>query len=150
MARSIGFEQFSRRMTIVADVVDKNAGKVIRQAALEADQVGVLRTPVDTGRARANWIVSTGSPSSTETAGPNAGDQSANEAQATAQALNQAQTALVGYKLTLGPIFITNNVEYIMFLDEGSSEQAPQGMTAFMLQAASDVLRKGGLLKGLR
>jgi len=143
MARPIGLKDFSKRMKVVADTIGKNTNDVVRQAALEADQVGVLRTPVDTGRARANWLVSIGEPT-TETV-----DTPDNPAAGTAEALAQARQATRGYKTRLGSIFITNNVEYIVPLDEGTSPQAPSGMSAFMVQAARDVLRKFKLLKGV-
>lgn len=149
MANSINFDKFNKRMKLIADRVGKNAGEAVKRAALEADQVGVLRTPVDTGRARANWVASIGEPSTEDNPGPDLGSRDANETKSTAEALAQAQTALAGYKLSLGPIYLVNNTEYILFLDDGSSDQAPSGISPFMLQAARAVLKKAKLLKGV-
>ena len=61
-----------------------------------------------------------------------------------------ANQATIGrYRLGQGTIFITNSVPYIVFLEEGSSDQAPRGMTRFAIQAANNVLRRARLLQGL-
>lgn len=135
-------------MVFRGDQIERGAEQLVRKAALAADQVGVLRTPVDTGRARANWFVSTGIPSSETVKGPDTGDKTANAASATSSALAQGQGAVAGYRLRMGPIFITNNVPYIGFLDSGSSDQAPAGITPFMIQAAQRFVRRARLLKG--
>lgn len=145
----LGPEQFRKRMAFIADGVNKNVSQAVRRAALAGDQVGVLRTPVDTGRARANWFVSVGSFSRREVKGPDLGNQGANEAAATAQALSQGQAALASYEVRLGPIFIVNSVPYIGELDDGSSMQAPDGITPFMLQAIRFQLRRARLLRGV-
>ncbi len=145
----LGPEQFSKRMTIIADGIGKNVNQVIRRAALSGDQVAVIRTPVDTGRARANWFVSVGAPEVQNIEGPNLGDKGANEGAATATALGQAQAALARYDIKLGPIFITNSVPYIGFLDEGASQQAPDGITPFVLQAIRAQLKRARILRGI-
>ena len=77
-------------------------------------------TPVDTGWARANWVPSVGrrarSPEGAERNVP---------AAAAKQAAGQAQVA--GYKLERGRVFISNNVPYILRLNDGYSKQAPRG-----------------------
>jgi len=80
-------------------------------------------TPVDTGWARANWIPNIGAPILTP-----AGSYE----QAKAGSLPGASAAGVAavattYKLGRGPVHITNNVPYILKLDQGSSRQVPRG-----------------------
>lgn len=81
-------------------------------------------TPVDTGWARANWIPQIGTPrTATE------GTREAAEAGNVSSAGQEAGIASVvtGYKRERGPIYISNNVPYILNLNEGSSKQAPKG-----------------------
>lgn len=129
-------------MTIVGDFVRENAAQITRRAAIAADQAVVQATPVDTGRARANWIVSIGTPrfSTTEAVDPGGGIT-----------IGQGLSVIDGYKSTKqGSIFITNSLPYIAFLEDGGSAQARSGMTQFAVQAAAAQVRKGRLLGGLR
>ena len=80
-------------------------------------------TPVDTGWASANWVPNIGSPLE-QPAGTRAQAESG-----TLPTASTTQSALVAssYKLTLGPVHVTNNVPYILKLNAGSSGQAPAG-----------------------
>lgn len=80
-------------------------------------------TPVDTGWARANWVPSLGQPHS-GTAGTRA-DAEAGSIDSQPQANGEALLA-TQYKLAFGDIFITNNVDYILKLNDGSSRKAPK------------------------
>lgn len=127
----------------------------MKRAAIAADQAAVLATPVDTGRARGNWVVSIGVPRYGEPNTPPAargrgrerrtaaGNQSANKA------LKDGRSTVLGYKLGKGGIFITNSVPYIGLLENGSSAQAPNGMTAAALSAAARQLGNARLLDGV-
>lgn len=125
-----------------------NAVSAVRRAALAADTAAVLNTPVDTGRARSNWIVTSGAPSNRSNLVFGASkNRDANRAAATAQALAQGAKEIGAY--ARGSIFLTNNVTYIGLLDQGSSKQAPSGMVGFALAAARrEALRfQGRMLK---
>lgn len=137
MATSRTFDQFSDRINEIATGIVKNVEKTVRKAALVFDQVVVLATPVDTGRARANWIATIAVPSNSTK------DETDPSGQAT---IAQAASVIKSYKLGAGGIFITNNVAYIVPLEEGSSQQAPNGMTKQGLLAASRVFRKARIL----
>ena len=138
MATSRGLGAFSKRMGVVAKAVFEDTEKKIKRAAIVADQALVLGTPVDTGRARANWIASVGSPTSLQLNSTDPGGS-----QAISQGLNTVQQWSIGE----GSIFFTNSLPYIQRLDDGWSDQAPAGMTAAALQAASAELRRGGFLR---
>lgn len=91
--------------------VIENLEKTIRAVALVVDAELVNTTPVDTGRARSNWLPSLNVP--------------------------DLRTVEPGGKPAVGPvadsfriddtILITNNLPYIRRLNEGSSLQAPAG-----------------------
>ena len=85
----------------------------------------VLKTPVDTGRARANWMISEGSPQVATVLGTQA----------------PATPSPMDFKGG-SRIFITNSLPYIVPLEYGHSKQAPAGMVRVTLaevqaQAAS-------------
>ena len=92
-----------------------------KKIALEVFVRVVRRTPVDTGRARGGWQISIDNIPSEETGSTSAPGE--NEALSALAGLGQNQT-----------VFISNNVPYILFLEEGSSTQAPNGMLALALQ----------------
>lgn len=91
-------------------------------------------TPVDTGRARASWIMSEGEPS---TAVPPPG-----------------QYASPGAPISLSgkqAVFIVSNLDYIQPLEEGHSQKAPQGFVRLSIAetaARIDLIVKKGLANG--
>jgi len=78
----------------------------------------VLDTPVDTGRARANWNISQDQPDRTVNEDTDKGGVTV---------LNKI-TAEVQKTSGDTPVFLTNNLPYIGGLENGNSKQAPQGM----------------------
>lgn len=141
-----GFAEFERRMAAIGEEVERNVTDDVRRAALVVDQVAVVSTPVDTGRLRANWIVSVGHPTfsfrEAPPASPEAGAQ---------EALRQARDAISSWTLEDGAIFISNNTDYAVPIDEGHSAQAPEGMTKQAIAAGSAYLRaRARLLRGPR
>jgi hypothetical protein len=99
--------------------LDKFVGEVVKMVTLEITDDLITATPVDTGWARANWVPSIGSPVSSPSG----------TRENVSPALQQAglATVAVGYKLSAGQVFISNNVPYIGALNGGSSPQAPAG-----------------------
>lgn len=99
-------------------------------------------TPVDTGWARANWVPNIGTPKTTTE-----GTREAAEAGNVSSAGQQAGIASVvtGYRRDRGPIYISNNVPYILRLNEGSSRQAPKGFVQNAIAKAVRVDLASGL-----
>ncbi len=139
--------EFATKMIARADKIVKNLNKTTRKAALAADQAVVLATPVDTSRARSNWITSLGSPvtSSINPYSPGKGG-------ATGEASGQAainQAAGVISQRTIGQdIYITNNLPYIQKLNEGSSAQAPAGFVQASVAAGISVIKNARIVDG--
>ena len=79
-------------------------------------------TPVDTGWARSNWVPSIGDPYR-GLAGNKEGDVTLLDP--SVSEMGKARVA-TSYKLADGAIFISNNVPYILALNEGHSTQAPR------------------------
>jgi len=143
--------EFARRMDIVASKFFKATTEGVKKAAVAADQEAVMRTPVATGRCRANWIVSTRGPSSRSGVKPTQAGAKGSEQRGEANArktIEHGRRVIEGWKGE-GSIFITNNVEYAPDLDRGTSAQAPDGMTEHAIRAAERVIRRHRTLKGL-
>ena len=87
-------------------------------------------TPVDTGWARSNWIPNIGTPVTSPV-----GSKEAVSSAAQTRGLG----AVLTYKFSSGqPLFVSNNVPYILVLNEGSSKQAPAG---FVQAAIAEAVR---------
>lgn len=125
-------------MGLYAQGIGANAERAVRRAAIKADEVVVLRTPVDTGRARANWIVSIDSPSIREL------DETDSSGSST---IAEGTATASRWRLGEGPIYIANSLPYIEPLENGHSDQAPNGMTRFAVTAARHQLGREKLLK---
>ena len=101
------------------EMTDKKLLNIVIKITLDLDRSVVLGTPVDTGRARGNWFPSVGSPSSE--VNQNASDKSG------AATLGKIEE-VVG-KVQIGNIvWLSNNLPYIVPLENGHSKQAPSGM----------------------
>lgn len=110
----MGFSDDIRRFTMKTTEAHN---KITRVATLELFSGVIKATPVDTGRARGNWQTSPGSPAVGETERL---DKSGSEAIAEVEAKTPEGAGQVTY--------LSNNLPYIMELEEGSSKQAPEGM----------------------
>lgn len=104
----------------------KVAGELVGVLQLRAYQAVSSATPVDTGNARSNWFPSVGSPitsafeieSDKATARVRAAKQSAEN-------LARARSIESSYDIAQGRVFLTNATSYIVYLNAGSSAQAP-------------------------
>ena len=109
MSFSLDLEKFAKK-------AGNNAAAVVKKVAIDMFSQVVIRTPVDTGRARGNWQVTFNTPA--------AGtidyvDPSGRNTQA------QISGKLSGWKQ--GDIWMTNNLPYARRLEYGWSKQAPSG-----------------------
>ncbi len=116
-------KKFQLDLSAFADKAGVNAEVVIRKIALDLFTAIVKRTPVDTGRARSSWTLGIDNVLST-VAKKTKSKRSAGSA--TNKALGQTKK-LSRYRIGQS-IFIVNNLEYIVFLEDGTSDQAPFGM----------------------
>jgi hypothetical protein len=140
-------EQFAKNMKAYEHIIGKNATLLVRTAALAIDQAVVLATPVDTGRARANWLVSVDGPAQKEIpayAPGKGGSTGAANAQA---AIQQGQQTVARYTESNKAIHITNNLPYIQRLNEGWSAQAPAKFIEQAIDAGLKAIRKMSLLR---
>lgn len=108
-----------------------------KRLSITAASTLIRSTPVDTGRARSNWLVGIDQSredtidayfpgSGGNTSGPNV-----------TRAINEA-ISRIELQRGFQSIFISNNLPYIIRLNEGSSFQAPSG---FVQSAISEAIR---------
>lgn len=100
-----------------------NVDKVVRQTLVLASQGIMQRSPVDTGRFRANWQFAVNAPDVTTS-------WRVDPSGAITMARLQGQIA----SINAGPTFyLTNSLPYAYRLEKGWSSQAPNGMVSVTL-----------------
>ena len=96
---------------------------VARRVAFEVGNGVVLKTPVDTGRARANWIPCVGSiPKGIVALTDKTGGGARSAMQSAVKEFGSGKI-----------IYFANNLPYIQRLEDGWSKQAPAGMVHLTL-----------------
>lgn len=103
---------------------EQQMGQVVRKIVLDLHARLVMRSPVDTGRFRANNSVSLNSLPS---------DATLEFDKSGGVTIIRAAGAIAAYKLG-DTIFLYNNVEYALALEYGHSQQAPQGCYRISVQ----------------
>lgn len=127
---------FAPNLSLLTLQIVGNIDEAVRKVALAIDQTVVMATPVDTGRARSNWLVNVGSARTDVIDAYFPGGSGSTAPENINAALEQAKNAVAGY--TSGStIYISNNLPYIGRLNEGWSRQAPAGYVLQAVQAAS-------------
>lgn len=111
--------------------IDQELNRVVAAVCMDLSSKVILRTPVDTGRARANWKATIDLPSSGTTLDTDKSGTSA---------IKEAERVSLG---AAGNIFyLTNNLPYIGPLEYGSSQQAPRGMVRITVSEFNAAVRK--------
>lgn len=115
-------EQIKRELGAFLDKLTAKVALDVHANLVRAPSEG--GTPVDTGWARANWIPRIRDPVTAPVgARPPSGQTFVDTG---AQEAGKAEVA-TGYRIDLGPIYVSNAVPYIGELNDGSSKQAPAG-----------------------
>jgi len=104
------------------------ANKKLRKLYIKIYRNIILGTPVDTGRARANWFLTTGTPSETVTD---------SDRTSLIKGLKPMPAIVLDEK-----VYITNNLPYIQKLEYGHSKQAPDGWVRAELMRAQAEVKK--------
>lgn len=115
---------FESSLSIAVELEDE-VNKLTRVISLNLLRSLVKLTPVDTGRAKGNWFVSSSERS----------NRSLGEFRRARQAIT-AGTATIHNVINqrYPTITISNNLPYIEKLEQGSSDQAPAGFVELALQ----------------
>lgn len=104
---------------------------IVKKTTIQLFSNVIEKSPVDTGRFRANWNVSFGSfnPATTEETDPSG-----------SQAKGRVYQALAKYKLEDQSVFLGNSLPYAERLENGWSKQAPAGMVRLSILEANKSL----------
>jgi hypothetical protein len=122
--------------------VQDYADTVQEQVAARVEEALVRATPVDTGKARSNWLVSNGSPMEDEIEPYSPGSKLGISEDANAEAAIQQGKEAITQHPSGEDIFIRNNVDYIERLNDGWSKQAPALFVELGIQQALTSLDK--------
>lgn len=126
-----GLFSFDRDLAKFADTMGIQLTTVVKKIGFDLFRRIILKTPVDTGRARASWTLAINAPDRS-VADPGAHQ----EYQTGADGAAEAKATAVMASLQAGkyePVWISNNLPYIEALEHGHSQQAPQGMVALSI-----------------
>lgn len=128
MPKGLSPRQFALDLKKFGKVTRDQARLIFQKIVLDLDTRIVLGTPVDEGVARGNWYPSVSQPSNNVSLGTT--DKSGNKSISAA--------ASVAGSLKLGDVaWFTNNLPYILPLENGHSGQAPEGMVDINLNAVA-------------
>ncbi len=115
---------FTLQLSEFAQKAGAAADEAVKNVALDVYGRVVLRSPVDTGRFRANWRISVGSLDLTTSPGVT------------------AKPPILPGKVAGQVIYISNNLPYARTLEYGHSKQAPQGMVRLTVAEFSSIVDK--------
>ena len=119
----VSLGQFARNIRRRGRNVEVNANRLVIETAGSILSRVVVATPVDTGRARGGWVVGLGEPNRQSNALDKSGGATIVAGRNVLRARRTEQT-----------IYLSNNVNYIVFLDQGSSAQAPANFVAIAVR----------------
>ncbi|MEQ8767207.1 MAG: hypothetical protein RL885_25070 [Planctomycetota bacterium] len=122
---------FAQDITRFIEKTQLRADQVLRKTGLDAWASIMRRSPVDTGRFRANWRIALNR--QVEASSPLLGElQAEGGAAMSPEERARAESTLAVARFG-DSIHITNNLAYAGPLEDGHSQQAPSGMVAVTL-----------------
>lgn len=159
MAKKTSPRSFAQRLRAFADDIPKQQNEIKKEFARECLVTVIGDTPVDTGQARGNWIVTIDSKDDkTLLPGPfgpskysarsgysTKGSKTRGGDQAITLGLNKIRTVKPGQKIEL-----QNNLPYIARLDEGYSSQAPANFFKIAIEKARAIIKRQKIRYGVK
>jgi hypothetical protein len=122
---------FAKQMEAFAKKTNNKIEDVVGSVCFQLSESIVLRTPVDTGRARMNWTPSINKMSTEIIEGT---DKTGAKVLSTAKQETEKASGNIFY--------LVNNLHYIKPLEYGHSKQAPQGMVRLSVVRFRQALKK--------
>ena len=122
---------FASDIAKFAQKTGQKLDRAIVSACYQVSEAIVMGTPVDTGRARGNWIPTVNNPSSAQLT---TDDKTGAMALSKIGAVTMAAPGSVYY--------LVNNLPYIQRLEYGWSKQAPVGMVRINVKNFQAAIRK--------
>ena len=126
---------FADQMKAWERKAERKMDLAVRKIALEMFRRIILKSPVLSGRFRGNWQLAIGSvPNGTLELDDKTGTATIAKGAATVMGINAGDT-----------IYFANNLPYARRLEEGYSQQAPNGMVALTIQEFQSVVSRIGI-----
>lgn len=123
----------------IVDSLTRRIEHAVRRLGIEVLANLQVATPKDTGWAAGNWIGSIGEPVSVP---DGTRGTPGVKGSAILTGMSAASAAVLArWKLGMGRIYVTNRVPYIIYLDAGTSAQAPAGFVRASILRAIDTVR---------
>ena len=132
------FGSLAKKMRKASVAVSRNADKLVVQVAETVLTNVVSDTPVDKGDARSNWQVNLNSPATGTRSAFVPGKKGSTALDNIIASVEMGSQKLAAYQ-SGQEIHITNNLDYIGDLNNGSSKQAPPG---FVQEAVLESIAK--------
>ena len=126
---------FAQNMRSLAGNVQRNSVELQRRVSVRVVELVATATPQLTGQASGNWQTSVGGMNPSWVAGPNSPTTSIANAVSALSGLAPGQT-----------VNITNNVPYIIDLNNGSSQKAPAAFVESSIMSALGQVERFNLL----
>lgn len=140
LSLSVALNQLGEQVVNNVNRAKVETAKAVARSVIEA-------TPVDTGRARSNWLPKIGSPPS-HTRMPHAPGEHLGRGETANQQAAVARADAVFTAAKPGqPLYLKNNLKYIARLNEGYSKQSPAGFVGIAVIEALSSLRTVKILK---
>lgn len=132
----------AKKMNRAADRSEQVASELSKKFVFEIAFRLVYDTPVDTSTALSNWQVFLNNPAPDEIGAYSLGQRGSTAGASASAALREAQAELA-HKRPGQVVYLSNVVDYIRRLNEGSSAQAPPGFIEASVLGARLVTFKG-------
>lgn len=133
-SRTLKPREFTARMNELAEEFGASVNEMIIGTATAVSEAVIAATPVDTGRARNNWVATINKPVQFQYLGSDF-ERSGN----TRKTLN---AAIIESRQAGQTIYIQNSLDYIQTLNQGWSQQAPAGFAQAAALKGAQVIRK--------
>jgi HK97 gp10 family phage protein len=128
---------FASRIRRYAVNIEANSSAIVKKAAIEISNAVIQATPVDTGRARGSWFANIGGPSN---------DKLPEGQHGKGGQRMSANAGLISRAKDPTAIHITNNLQYMKYLNAGSSRQAPANFVGKAISAGIAAVKGASLL----
>lgn len=118
-----------------------NIDLVQKKVMLDMGKRIIMRTPVDTGRARANWMFGISTPKQQTVTTVDKGPTTQDGRGASTTVTKFTSDLLSAGEIKDRSMFLTNSVEYILPLEYGYSQQALGGMVRLTVAEFAGVVK---------
>lgn len=134
----------AKSMNITARVIEGRAVDLVKTVFQNVGTTVVYSTPIDTSRARMNWQATENQPANGVILPYPAKPSDSSVGSSTA--LANIRKIANNYTGSPNGLFLTNNVNYIQLLNNGSSNQAPRNFVAKSVITAAQSIKNIKLL----